>query len=107
MIEGLEIQNLSARRVTATRLLVPATGAFVSCGNLAPQARCATTFPEVAYTANPVEVTWSQDGRIHSTGPLQVTPNDAVRDAGRARVRVFIVGAGMAGVELVPISENP
>lgn len=102
LITGLEIHNHTQAYVSATRLMVPATGRFVSCGNLGPGARCATGFPEVAYTGNPVELTWSQSGQIHSTGLLEMTPSEAVLESGVARVRVLILGPGSAGVGLVP-----
>ena len=67
-IDGMVIKNQTLMYISAVRLLVPITGNFVSCGNIAPESMCSTTFPEATYTGNPVEVTWSQGGQIHSTG---------------------------------------
>ena len=106
-ITGLEFQNRTQRFISATRLLVPATGGFVSCGAMGPGAFCASTFPERAYSGNPVEVTWSSTGQIHSTGLLQVLPSESVIEAGRARVRVVILGDGLAAIELLPEPGSP
>jgi hypothetical protein len=102
-IGGLSIFNRGSAYVSAAQLLVPATGNFVSCGNIAPGAVCSTAFPERTYTGNPVEVTWSQGGRIHTTGPMEVLPSEEVLEAGTAEVRIVIVSPGLAAVELLPI----
>lgn len=96
-IEGLLIENKTQMWVTAVRILVPATGNFVSCGNITPQSMCSTTFPETSYTGNPVEVTWSQGGQIYSTGEFVIQlPVDL--DTGKpARILVVITGPGLAG----------
>jgi hypothetical protein len=87
--------------VTAVRLLVPVTGNFVSCGNISPGSMCSTTFPETDYTGNPVEITWSQGGQIHSTGQFVVQLPDDL-DADRpALVRTVIMGPGSAGTVIV------
>jgi len=103
-IEGMSIQNQTQMWVSAVRLLVPATGNFVSCGNVPPGTSCATTFPEAGYTGNPVEITWSQGGQIHSTGlfALQL-PDDPDYDR-PAMVRIVIAGPGSAGAVIV---QNP
>ena len=100
-IEGLVIENQTQMWVSAVRLLVPMTGNFVSCGNISPQSRCATTFPETDYTGNPVEITWSQGGQIYSTGQFAVQfPVDLDHDK-PAIVRIVIAGPGSAGAMIV------
>ena len=100
-IEGLVIENQTRLWVSAVRLLVPVTGNFVSCGNISPQSRCATTFPETDYTGNPVEITWSQGGQIYSTGQFVVQfPVDLDHDK-PAIVRIVIAGPGSAGAMIV------
>jgi hypothetical protein len=104
-IGGLVIFNRGQGYVTAARVIVPATGQFVSCGNIGPGARCATGFPERLFTGNPVEVTWSQGGSIYSTGELGLDlPQDAIA-SGRAIVRVWIMGPGSAAAEVVDAGE--
>ncbi|MBT8072650.1 MAG: hypothetical protein HKP21_02975, partial [Xanthomonadales bacterium] len=66
------MENQTQMWVSAVRLLVPETGNFVSCGNIAPGSICSTTFPEAAYSGSPVEITWSQGGQIHSTGQFKL-----------------------------------
>jgi len=96
-IDGLIIENQTQMWVSAARLLVPVTGAFVSCGNISPHSRCATTFPETDYTGNPVQITWSQAGQIHSTGEFVLNPPDDVDLNKPAVVRVVISAPGTAG----------
>ena len=104
MIGGLIVLNQGQAYVTAARVLVPATGQFVSCGNIAPGARCATGFPEQNYSGNPLEVTWSQGGNIYSTGELRPNvPEDAI-ESGHAQVRIWIMGPGSAAAEMVAIA---
>ena len=103
-LSGLVIENASSLNVSAVRLLVPATGNFVSCGNIAPQAKCSTTFPERAHTGNAFEITWSQSGNIWSTGELVLEAPADWEDGTQAMVRVVIAGPGSAGAELVKLA---
>ncbi len=100
-ISGMLIENQTQMYVSAVRLLVPVTGSFVSCGSILPESMCSTTFPETAYTGNPVEITWSQGGQIHSTGPFALAlPADL--DAYRpVIVHVVISGPGSAGAVII------
>lgn len=99
------MENQTQMYVSAVRLLVPVTGNFVSCGNIPPGSMCSTTFPEAAYTGNPVEITWSQGGQIQSTGEFAIQlPVDL--DVKRpAMVHVVISGPGLAGALIVQPSE--
>ena len=100
-IDRMVIENQTQMWVSAVRLLVPITGNFVSCGNISPGSMCSTTFPETDYTGNPVEITWSQGGQIHSTGRFVVQlPDDLDKDRS-AVVRVVIAGPGSAGAVIV------
>lgn len=100
-IEGMVIENRTRVRVTAARLLVPVTGNFVSCGNISPESRCATTFPEAGYTGNPVEITWSQGGQIYSTGQFVIQLPDNLDPERPAAVQIVITGPGSAGAMIV------
>lgn len=102
-IGGVTIFNQGQGWVSAARVLVPATGQFVSCGNIAPGAACATGFPEQHFSGNPVEITWSEGGAIHSTGELRLDlPLEAV-ESGAARVQVWLLGPGQAAAEVVAV----
>jgi len=104
-IEGMVIENQTRMWVSAARLLVPVTGNFVSCGNISPESMCSTTFPETAYTGNPVEITWSQGGQIHSTGQFVLQlPEELIEDR-PAVVRVVITGPDLAGAFIVQQQE--
>jgi hypothetical protein len=100
-INGMLIENQTQMWVSAVRLLVPVTGNFVSCGNIAPESMCSTTFPEANYTGNKVEITWSQDGQIHSTGEFVLQLPADVDEELPASVYVVIAGAGSAGAYIV------
>ena len=99
-IEGLVMNNQTQMWVSAVRLLVPATGNFVSCGNIPPGSMCSTTFPEIAYTGNQIEITWSQGGQIHSTGLFVLQLPADLDDDKPALVRVVISGPGTAGAAI-------
>ena len=100
-INGMLIENQTQMWVSAVRLLVPVTGNFVSCGNIAPGSMCSTTFPEANYTGNKVEITWSQAGQIHSTGEFVLQLPADVDEELPASVYVVIAGAGSAGAYIV------
>jgi hypothetical protein len=104
-IDGMLIENQTLMRVTAVRLLVPVTGNFVSCGNIAPNSMCSTTFPETAYTGNPVEITWSQDGQIFSTGEFVLEIPEGMDENQPALVQIVIAGRGSAGALIIQRSD--
>lgn len=100
-IEGVGMENQTQMWVSAVRLLVPETGNFVSCGNISPGSICSTTFPGATYTGNPIEITWSQGGQIHSTGQFVLQlPTDLDEDR-PAVVRLVISGQGSAGAVII------
>ena len=100
-IEGMQIDNQTQVNVSAVRLLVPITRKYVSCGNIPPGSMCSTTFPEIEYTGNPVEITWSQGGQIFSTGQFTVQLPDEWDVDRPATVLVVIAGPGSAGAMIV------
>lgn len=104
-ISGMQIENQTPMYLSAVRVMVPVSGNFVSCGSILPGSMCSTTFPETAYTGNPVEITWSQGGQMHSTGPFALRlPADL--DANRpAIVRVVISASGSAGAVIIQTRE--
>jgi len=100
-IDGMAIENQTLMWVSAVRLLVPVTGNFVSCGTIAPGSKCSATFPETIYTANPVEITWSQGGQIYSTGQFVLQLPAALDESKAAEVHVVIAGPGSAGAVVI------
>ncbi len=109
-IEGLVIENQTQMWISAARLLVPVTGAFVSCGNISPESRCATTFPETNYSGNPVEVTWSLAGQIHSTREFVIKLPEDIDTDRSATVWVVITAPDSAGAGIVqdpPVAKRP
>ena len=104
-IAGMVMENQTQMYVKAARLLVPVTGNFVSCGNIPPASMCSTTFPEAAYTGNPVEITWSQGGQIHSTGQFKLHLPTGLDRNRSAMVHIVISGPGLAGALIVQSAE--
>ena len=105
-IAGVAIENQTQMWVSAARLLVPVTGRFVSCGNISPGSMCSTTFPESAYEGDPIEISWSQAGQIHSTGQFSMDiPEDIDRNR-PANVRIVIAGPGSAGAIIIQPEED-
>jgi hypothetical protein len=104
-ISGMVIENQTQMFVSAVRLLVPVTGRFVSCGNIAPGSMCSTTFPEAVYSGNPVEITWSQGGQIHSTGQFVLQVPADFDELKNGVVRVVISGTESAGASIVERQE--
>lgn len=96
-IEGLVIENKSQMWVSSVRIMVPATGNFVSCSTITPQTKCSTTFPERGYSGTPVEITWSQGGQAHTSGEFTIQLPAGLDYARPARVLAVITGPGMAG----------
>ncbi len=95
-IEGLLIENSTQMWLSAVRILVPATGNFVSCSTITPQSKCSTTFPETSYTGNPVEITWNQGGQAHSSGVFVIQLPADLNYEKPARILVVIAGPGLA-----------
>ena len=101
-IDGLRFENRSRTPVESVRLIVPATGNFVSCGRIAPGASCAALFPGVAYSGHPIEIQWVQGGTDWRTGEIPLEIDPLAREAGSGEVRVLIVAPGSSGALLVP-----
>lgn len=101
LIDRVNFENRATRPINQIRLLVPATGNFVSCGFIAPGASCASGFPAVNYRGDPIEISWTQGGEEWSTGEITLQPDEQVRQAGTANVLVVVLSPGSAGAVLV------
>jgi len=100
-IDRVQFENRSSTSIDSIRLLVAATGNFVSCGHIAPKGVCAAAFPQVVYQGYPVQVSWVQGGEQWSTGEASLTVDDAASAAGVGEVRVVVLAPGSAGVILL------
>ncbi len=100
-ISGMVMENQTEMYLSDVSLMVPATGGFVSCGAITPGSRCATTFPEVAYSGNPVEITWRQAGQTHTSGQFHLQIPADLDKHKPAKVQVVISGPGLAGAIIV------
>jgi len=95
------MENQTEMYLSAVSLMVPATGGFVSCGTITPGTTCSTTFPEVEYSGNPVEVTWRQAGQAHTSGLFHLQIPTDLDKRKPAEVRVVISGLDAAGAIII------
>jgi len=100
-ISGMVMENQTEMYLTAVSLMVPATGGFVSCGTITPGTSCSTTFPEVEYSGNPVEITWRQAGQTHTSGLFRLQIPTGLDKRKPAEVRVVISGLDAAGAIII------
>lgn len=104
----MEIHNRLLYPVQDVTILVPATGDYVSCGQIFPATSCSNTFPGRDYRANPVQLSWTEHGEPHSTRPFTLKAPAGTRAGQPARIRVEIFAAGQAGADLVLVEpETP
>ena len=100
-IDGIVINNQLAITITDAQVLVPATGNFVSCGNIQGRSSCSTGFPGRPYSSNALLVSWKESGTPQSTDEFVVKIGSDI-DMGRsARLEVFIFSPGQAGARLI------
>jgi hypothetical protein len=102
-IHGLLIFNGTSSVISTAQLLVPATGGFVSCGNILPRSQCSTLFPEQEYRERPVNISWTKGAQSWSTGDISIQLPAIVDPELPAYVRVIIVGPGVAGASIVQV----
>jgi len=100
-ISGVEIYNGLAYPVEDVVILVPASGEFVSCGNVLPDSSCSTSFPARDYRETPVQVSWTEQGEPHHTPEFKLAAPAAARDGETAYIRVEVFSSGQAGAKLV------
>lgn len=101
MIEGVMIRNELSFSVTDVRLLVPANGNFVGCGNIIARSQCSTTFPERNYTANAVVISWKERGQPQSTGEFVIKIPEKIDPNRPTWLEIIIFNMGQAGAKLV------
>jgi hypothetical protein len=101
VIEGMVIRNELLFPVTDVMVNVPATGAFVGCGNILQGSECRTSFEAVDYSGNALVVSWKEYGTQHQTDEFVVdVPRNL--DAGRpAWLEVVIFAMGQAGSRFI------
>jgi len=100
-ITGVEIYNGLPYSVRDVRILVPASGDFVSCGQILPDSSCSTTFPARDYRENPVQLNWTEHGQAQSTKPFKIRAPQAAQPGQSAYIRVEVFAAGQAGAKLL------
>ena len=100
-IAGIIIRNALAYPVTDVMVEVPATGRFAGCGNIFPHTECKTSFPEVDYRRNGIQVTWSERGESKATDEFVVDTPAWSKAGDSLWLEVVIYSAGLAGARLV------
>jgi hypothetical protein len=107
-ITGVEIHNSLVYPVRDVTILVPATGEYVSCGQIYPETSCSTTFPARDYRDNPVQLSWKEYGQSQSTRPFTLKAPASAREGQAAYIRVEVFAAGQAGANLLLVEpETP
>lgn len=107
-ITGVEIHNNLVYPVQDVTILVPATGEYVSCGQIFPRTSCSTTFPARDYRENPVQLSWKEYGQSQSTKPFKLKAPAGTREGQAATIRVEVFAAGQAGANLLLVDpEKP
>lgn len=101
-IEGLTIHNGTGGVVRSVTVLVPATGRFVSCGNILPRSQCSTTFPATVHQGHAVRVEWQQGGETWTVGPFVVAAPEGATEQSTVQAQVILSGPGAAGARFVP-----
>ena len=100
-IDGLRMVNRTALPIQSARIRVPATEGFVSCGFIPAGGFCSTTFPELTYSGNPIEISWQQATGAWTLDPVTMDVSQEVQAAGRAQLEIVIVGPGSAAALLL------
>ncbi len=107
-ITGVEIHNSLVYPVQDVTILVPATGEYVSCGQIFPRTSCSTTFPARDYRENPVQLSWKEYGQPRSTKPFTLKAPTGAQEGQAAYIRVEVFAAGQAGANLLLVDpEQP
>jgi hypothetical protein len=100
-ITAVVIRNELAFTVTDVQILVPATGAFMGCGNVMAGTACSTRFPMREFRAWPVVVSWKEYGKQHDTGEFVIEIPQHIVPGLPTRLEVVIFAMGQAGAKLV------
>jgi hypothetical protein len=106
-IAGIEIHNALSAVVQDVTILVPATGEYVSCGQILPESSCSTTFPLRDYRESAVQVSWKEEGKPHSTPAFKLEAPATAIDGQRAYIRVEVFASGQAGAKLILLDDEP
>lgn len=101
VIDGIVINNQLGIAVTDVQVLVPATGNFVSCGNIQRRSAFSTGFPDRVYSSNALRISWKESGMPQSTDDFVVKIGSDIDIKSTARVEVFIFSPGQAGARLI------
>lgn len=103
-IGGVEIYNGLAYPIKDVVILVPATGEYVSCGNILPESSCSTSFPARDYRDTPVKVSWKEQGQPHQTPEFKLEAPATATEGENAYIRVEVFASGQAGAKLMLLS---
>jgi len=106
-IAGIEIHNALSSIVQDVTILVPASGEFVSCGQILPDSSCSTSFPVRDYRESAVQVSWKEQGEPHSMPAFKLEAPATASEGQRAYIRVEVFASGQAGAKLVLLDDEP
>jgi len=79
-INTVILANNTETTIYDVTIRVEAFGGKFYCGTIPPKTQCSTRFPAREYEANPVTVTWQQQGISHKTTPFTVPAAEQLSD---------------------------
>jgi hypothetical protein len=100
-IHEVVIRNLLPYPIKNVQILAPATGNFVSCGNIFQQSQCSTTFPVANYSETPVQISWTEWDAPRSMPPIGLNVPEAFEFDRPATIEVTVYSPGQAAAKLI------
>lgn len=104
IVDGVVLKNRTRAVMLDAQVLVPETGAFVSCGRILPLSDCATRFPEREYRGQAVVVSWTAVHQAHEVGPIDIEVPEGMPLGSSAWIEVHLGPGGGARARLVPLA---
>lgn len=100
-IAGIEIRNELAYPVSDVRVLVSATGEFVTCSQVMGGTACQTSFPLRSYRGNAMRVTWVEHGEPQVLDDFVLKAPAWLAPGQPAWLQIVIFAPGDAGARLL------
>lgn len=100
-VHRVVIRNLLSYPIKDVQILAPATGNFVSCGNIVQKSQCSTTFPVRNYSENPVQISWTEWDAPRSMPPVPLKAPDGFDFDRPATIEVSVYSPGQAAAKLI------
>ncbi|WP_370277401.1 hypothetical protein [Pontibacterium sp.] len=100
-INTVILANNTETTIHDVTIRVEAFGGKFYCGTIPPQTQCSTRFPAREYEANPVTVSWQQQGVSHETAPFTVPTAEQLSETPLA-ARLTVMPGKQVDAQLEP-----